>query len=90
MERIIEYFKRPYSEKGFFLGTCDLIIRFVAVFVWFYLLTILFRLVWDSLMVDFDPLMKMWWFSYSFLIFFGASWLTYILLFVRDYYGDDD
>jgi hypothetical protein len=89
MQKVIAYFKRPYEEKGFFLGMCDVIIRIVTAFVWLYLLTILFRLVWDSLLLDYNPLAKVWWFSYSFFIFFGASWLAYILLFVRDYYEED-
>ena len=89
MQKFMNYLRKPYQEKGLLLGTLDLVVRFIAAFVWVYLLIVLVRLVWDSVVVDYNPLAKMWWFSYSFLIFFGASWLAYILLFVRDYNEED-
>lgn len=85
MQTFLTYLKKPYQEKGLFLGTLDLLLRAVAVFVWVYLMTVLVRLVVESLVLDYNPLSKLWWLSYSFLICFGASWLAYILLFVRDY-----
>lgn len=88
MQKFIAYLKRPYQEKGFIIGTFDVLLRAVTAFVWVYLLGVLVQLVWSSLMQDYNPMAKMWWFSYSFLIFFGASWIAYILLFVRDYYEE--
>ena len=90
MEKFKAYIKMPYQEKGVLLGTLDWILRAVAVFVWGYVVTILFRLLLNSLLLDYNPVAKMWWCSYSFLIFFGATWLAYIALFVRNYYNDED
>lgn len=86
MEKFKEYMKRPYEEKGIILATIDFILRALALFVWGYLLFISVGLVIESLRVDFDPFAKLWWFSYSFIVFLGSSWLTYIMLFSRSYY----
>jgi len=86
MEKLIEYIKRPYAEKGIILATVDFILRALALCVWGYLLFISVGLVVESLRVDYDPFAKLWWCSYSFIIFIGSSWLTYIMLFVRGYY----
>lgn len=90
MEKLKIYLKMPYQEKGILWGTLDWIIRALALFIWCYIVTILFRLVLDSLLLDYDPMAKLWWCSYSFLILFGATWLTYIALFVRNYYEDEE
>ena len=85
MQRILTFFKKPYTEKGIFIGTLDTLIKMVAFAVWCYLTYILSVLLLDSLLTDYNPLNKLWWFSYCFSIFFGATWLAYIALFVRDY-----
>lgn len=90
MEKFKAYLKLPYQEKGVLLGTLDWAVRVLTVFVWCYIVTILFRLLVDSLLMDYNPVAKMWWCSYSFLILFGATWLAYIVLFVRNYYNDED
>lgn len=85
MQTLLTYLKRPFAEKGLIVGTLDLLLKLLAVWVWGYLAVILGSLFVESLVVDYNPMNKMWWFSYCFLIFFGASWLAYIVLFVRDY-----
>ncbi len=90
MQTLLSYLKRPYTEKGLIIGTLDLLLKCLTVFVWGYVTVILCSLFFDSLLTDYNPLNKLWWFSYCFLIFFGATWLAYIVLFVRDYYGDPD
>lgn len=85
MQRLIAFVKKPYSEKGMFLGTVDTLLKAGTLFVWIYLVYILSILFLDSFLTDYNPINKMWWFSYCFSMFFGATWLAYILLFVRDY-----
>ena len=85
MQTLLTYLKRPFAEKGLIVGTLDLLLKLLAVWVWGYLAVILGSLFVESLVVDYTPMNKMWWFSYCFLIFFGASWLAYVVLFVRDY-----
>ena len=85
MQRILAFFKKPYVEKGIILGTLDTMLKVVALVMWGYLTYILTVLFLDSLLTDYNPLNKLWWFSYCFSIFFGATWLAYIALFVRDY-----
>ena len=51
---------------------------------------VLCALFFNSMMLDYNPMNKMWWFSYCFLIFFGATLLAYILLFVRTYNEDEE
>ena len=85
MQTLLTYLKRPFAEKGLIVGTLDLLLKLLAVWVWGYLAVKLGALFEESLVVDYNPMNKMWWFSYCFLIFFGASWLAYIVLFVRDY-----
>ncbi|MGN0024643.1 MAG: hypothetical protein ACI351_04340 [Candidatus Avelusimicrobium sp.] len=89
MQKLIAFIKRPYAEKGFIVGTFDTILKLVALFIWGYLTVVLGMLFIESILVDYNPLNKMWWFSYCFLIFFGATWLAYIILFVRDYTEED-
>ena len=89
MQKIMEYIKQPYQEKGFIRATLDVCLRALTVIVWVYLMWILGHLLLDALLRNYDPAQKMWWCSYCFIIFFGATWLAYILLFVRDYYGED-
>lgn len=89
MQKFMLYVTQPYQEKGIIRATLDLCLRFVTVVVWGYLMYILGNLLFDAIVRSYDPAMKMWWFSYCFIIFFGATWLAYILLFVRDYYGEE-
>ncbi len=85
MQRLVAFVKKPYTEKGVLIGTVDTLLKAGTVCVWVYLVYILSVLFLDSLLTDYNPLSKMWWFSYCFSMFFGATWLAYILLFVRDY-----
>ena len=85
MQKLVTFIKKPYAQKGLVLGTCDTVLKIVVLLVWCYLTVILARLFIGSLLSDYNPLHKFWWFSYCFLIFFGSSWLSYIVFFVRDY-----
>ena len=89
MQTLMAYLKRPYAEKGLIIGTFDLLLKLFALCVWGYLAVILGSLLWESLLTDYNPLNKLWWFSYCFFIFFGATWLAYIVLFVRNYNEED-
>ena len=89
MQAIISYLKKPYAEKGFIIGTFDSLLKLLALCVWGYLAVILGSLLWESLLTDYNPLNKLWWFSYCFFIFFGATWLAYIVFFVRNYNEED-
>ena len=90
MEKLKLYFKTPYEEKGLIKATLDFMVRGVTAFVWVWLVWILGSLLWDALVHSYDPMLKLWWFSYCFITFVGGSWLAYILLFVRDYYGGEE
>ncbi|MBR4355201.1 MAG: hypothetical protein IKP96_01300 [Elusimicrobiaceae bacterium] len=85
MQRILTFIKKPYTQKGIVLGTLDLLLKAVVLFVWSYLTIVLVRLFVGSLLTDYNPMHKLWWFSYCFIMFFGLSWLSYIVFFVRDY-----
>ncbi len=85
MQRLLTFIKRPYAEKGVFIGTCDVVLKAMVLCLWAYVTVVLAQLFIGSLITDYNPLNKMWWFSYCFLMFFGTSWLAYIALFVRDY-----
>ena len=67
-----------------------MLLKLLTVFLWGYIAVILCTLFVDSMVLDYNPLNKLWWFSYCFLIFFGATWLAYIVLFVRDYYEPEE
>jgi len=85
MQQFFTFVLKPYREKGIVIGAVDTVVKVVALAIWGYLAYILSMLFLDSLLIDYNPLNKMWWFSYCFIMFFGATWLAYILLFVRDY-----
>ncbi len=89
MQNLLTFLKRPYTEKGIFWGTCDMVLKLVVLSLWCYVTVILIRLFIGSLLTDYNFARKFWWFSYCFWMFFGGSWLTYIVFFVRDYNGDD-
>ena len=84
------YLKRPYAEKGLIIGTFDLLLKLFALCVWGYLAVILCTLFFDSMLMDYNPVSKLWWVSYCFLIFFGGTWLAYIVLSVRDHYDAEE
>lgn len=88
MERLLTFLKRPYAEKGFFFGLLDSLLKALALFVWGYVTVVLCSLFVQSLILDYNPLNKLWWFSYCFFMFFGATWLAYIVIFVRTYTED--
>ena len=90
MEKLKIYFKTPYEEKGAFKATLDMCLRALTVGVWGYLLVILSRLLVDALLHEYNPMLQLWWFSYCFIVGVGATWIAYILLFVRDYYGGEE
>ena len=85
MQQLISFWKKPYAEKGLIVGTLDTLLKAFTIVLWGYITYVLILLLLDSLLTDYNPLNKMWWFSYCFSIFFGSSWLAYIILFVRDY-----
>lgn len=85
MQNILAFLKEPYTQKGIFLGTCDLVLKLIVLAVWCYLTVVLARLFIGSLLTDYNPMNKLWWFSYCFLMFFGLTWLAYIVFFVRNY-----
>ncbi|MBR5151233.1 MAG: hypothetical protein IKW71_00150 [Elusimicrobiaceae bacterium] len=89
MQKFLAYVKQPYAEKGFIRATLDMCLRVLTALVWGYLMFILWNLLFDALVRNYNPAMKLWWCSYCFIMFFGATWLAYILLFVRDYYGEE-
>ena len=90
MEKLKLYFKQPYEEKGFIKATLDFILRAVTVFLWVWLARVLFALFFDALFHHYDPVQKIWWGAYGFIVLFGFSWLTYLILFVRDYYQAEE
>ena len=90
MQKLMIYLKQPYEEKGFIRATLDLALRALTVIVWVYLMYILAHLLADALVRNYDPTQKLWWTSYCFIVGLGATWLAYILLFVRDYYGGEE
>ncbi len=90
MQKLMAYIKQPYEEKGVIRATLDLGLRLLTVVVWGYLMFILGNLLFDALVRNYDPTMRFWWCSYCFIIFFGGTWLAYILLFVRDYYDHEE
>ena len=79
------FFIKPFTEKGITWGIIDALVKLIAAFVWCYLLCIVCSLMWESVHLDYNTLTQLWWLAYCFLIFFGASWLAYIAIFVRDY-----
>lgn len=82
MQAIISYLKKPYAEKGFIIGTFDSLLKLLALCVWGYLAVILGSLLWESLLTDYNPLNKLWWFSYCFLFSSGLpGWLTLFCLY---------
>lgn len=85
MTNIKEFFTKPFSVKGPIWGTLDLCVKIITIVVWVYLMGVLLSLIWQTIRLDYNRLTQLWWFSYCFLMFFGATLLAYILLFVRDY-----
>ncbi len=90
MKKLALYFKLPYQEKGFIKATLDFILRAATVFVWVWLARVLFALFFDALLHHYDPVQKVWWGAYGFVVLFGFSWITYLILFVRDYYQPEE
>ena len=85
MQKFLTFLKEPYAHKGPVLGTCDLLLKAVVLVVWCYISVVLARLFIGSMLSDYNPLTRLWWFAYCFIVFFGASWLAYIVWFVRSY-----
>lgn len=90
MNKLALYFKLPYQEKGFIKATLDFLLRAVTLVIWVWLVSVLARLFIDALLHNYNPIQKVWWGAYGFIVFFGASWLAYIILFVRDYYQAEE
>lgn len=85
MSKLYRFFVRPFTAKGLVWGTADLCVKLLAAVTWVYLMCIQVSLVWQSVKLDYNSLTQLWWCAYAFLMFFGASLLAYILIFVRDY-----
>ena len=85
MMRLQRFFTQPFTEKGIFWGIIDALVKLVALIIWADLTWIMCGVMHQSILLDYNPVTQLWWFSYCFLIFFGASWLAYIAIFVRDY-----
>ena len=88
MQRLITFLAKPFQEKGIILGTLDTALKAVVAIIWIYLTYILSILVLECLLTDDNALDKILWFSYCFSLFFGVTWLAYIVFFVRDYYEE--
>ena len=90
MDKMRIYFEQPYREKGIVKASLDFALRALTLIVWGYLVIILGGLLVDAFVRGYNPMLKLWWFSYCFTLFFASSWLAYIILFVRDYYEGAD
>ena len=89
--RTLHYlFIKPFAEKGVLWGTLDVLVKVVTLTVWVYLMFILGSLITQSILLDYNRLTQLWWFTYCFLMFFGGSLIAYILLFVRDYETEEE
>ena len=89
MTSLKNFFIKPFAAKGYFWGTVDLAVKLFASFVWIYLTGILISLILQSIRLDYSLTTQLWWAAYCFMIFFGASMLAYILVFMRDYNDPD-
>ena len=89
MTRLKHFFIKPFTEKGLVWGIADALVKLLAALVWCYLLYMVCALMWQSVRLDYNPITQLWWLSYCFLIFFGATLLAYIAIFVRDYNEED-
>ena len=85
MTTLHNFFVKPFTAKGFFWGTLDVLVKLCTLIVWLYLVYILGALIWETIQLDYNRFTQLWWFAYCFLMFFGGSVLAYILMFVRDY-----
>ena len=80
MQKVMAYIKQPYQETGFIRATLDLALRLLTVVVWGYLMYVLGHLLFDALVRNYDPVMKLWWCSYCFIIQFSILLLLYYFL----------
>lgn len=90
MTKLHTFFIKPFVKKGFLWGLADLLVKVLAMYVWVYILCILGSLIAETLRLDYNRLTNLWWFTYCFIIFFGATLLAYIVLFVRDYNEEEE
>lgn len=89
MTNLHHFLIKPFTAKGLLWGTVDLFVKLVALTVWVYLTYILGALVYKTFVWDYNHMTQLWWCAYCFILFFGASVLAYILVFVRDYNQPD-
>lgn len=85
MKNILAFIKKPFAAKGVFIGACDWVLRLAVAAGWLYVVYLLGGLLYESLLIDYNVFTKLWWCSYCFFMFFGATWFAYIIWFVRDY-----
>ena len=68
MTQLKNLFIKPFVIKGPFWGIVDLVVKIIAAFLWIYLMGILWILIRQSVLLDYNPITQLWWVAYCFLI----------------------
>ena len=79
-------FVKPFQAQGVFFGALDVAVKIIALAFWVYAAVFSATTIYGAVMYEYNPMVRMWWFAYSFIIFLGASLIAYPAVFERKKY----
>lgn len=83
MRQFINSIKNSF-KKNIFIGIADVLFRLFSAFIWVVVVVLLWQFVWEAFTVPQLASQKMWWLSYSVLVFIVISTLAYTAIFDRE------
>jgi len=70
-------FYMPYKTGGVVKGTLDIFVKAVAAVTWLLIMRALAAFLYTAIFIEYNPKVRLWWFSYCLLMFIGASFFAY-------------
>ncbi len=75
--------KAPF-KKGIITGALDILFRLVSITIWAVTVHLLFRFMWEAVFLETIPAQKVWWLTYSMMMFVMVTVLAYTAVWDRE------
>lgn len=83
MEKIMNSIKAPF-KKGIITGSLDIIFRLVSITIWAVTVQLLCRFMWEAVFLETVSSQKVWWLTYSMMMFVMVTVLAYTAVWDRE------
>ena len=83
MEKIMNSIKAPF-KKGLITGSLDILFRVISLAIWLVTVKLLLRFMWEAIFLETVSSQKVWWLTYSMMMFIMVTVLAYTAVWDRE------